>query len=68
MAWTALRELPTEEDGFVVITYFDSENAITFTDVARIENGNWMNGYGEELIPQFVLAWQPLPKPYKRKR
>lgn len=40
MTWTALRELPTEEDGFVVITYFDSENAITFTDVARIENGN----------------------------
>lgn len=68
MAWTALRELPTEEDGFVIITYFDSENAVTCTDVARSEDGNWINGYGEELIPQLVLAWQPLPKPYKRKR
>ena len=68
MSWTALRELPTEEDGFVVITYFDPENVVTRTDVARIEDGNWINGYGEELIPQFVMARQLLPKPYKCKR
>lgn len=68
MAWTALKELPGEEDGFVIITYFDSIEAAVFTDVARIEDGKWINGYGEELIEQFVLAWQPLPKPYKRKR
>ena len=60
--WIPVEEKPTE-DGFYVATMsgelVDQEEP--FVGLAEFEDGNWVDG-------EDVIAWQPLPEPYRPER
>ena len=62
--WIPVSERLPEENGFYLVTYdgeICGENE-PFTGLAEYENGKWVD---DEEDYQCVLAWMPLPEPYK---
>ena len=62
--WIARSERLPEEDGFYLAT-LDGEIAgeeKPFSGLAEFENGKWVD---DDEDYQCIIAWQPLPKPYK---
>ena len=63
-SWIPVSERLPEENGFYLVTYdgeICGENE-PFTGLAEYENGKWVD---DEEDYQCVLAWMPLPEPYK---
>ena len=63
-SWIPVEERLPEKDGFYLVT-MDGEIAgedKPFTGLTEFENGKWLD---DEDDYQCVLAWQPLPEPYK---
>jgi hypothetical protein len=62
--WIPVSERLPEENGFYLATYdgeICGENE-PVTGLAEYENGKWVD---DEEDYQCVLAWMPLPEPYK---
>ncbi len=62
--WIPCSERLPEENGFYLVTYdgeICGENE-SFTGLTEYENGKWVD---DEEDYQCVLAWMPLPEPYK---
>ena len=62
--WIPVEERLPEKDGFYLVT-MDGEIAgedKPFTGLTEFENGKWLD---DEDDYQCVLAWQPLPEPYR---
>lgn len=62
--WIPVEERLPEKDGFYLVT-MDGEIAgedKPFTGLTEFENGKW---FDDEDDYQCVLAWQPLPEPYR---
>lgn len=62
--WIPVSERLPEKNGFYLATYdgeICGENE-PFTGLAEYENGKWVD---DEEDYQCVLAWMPLPEPYK---
>lgn len=65
--WIPVEERLPEKDGFYLVT-MDGEIAgedKPFTGLTEFENGKWLD---DEDDYQCVLAWQPLPEPYRLKK
>lgn len=62
--WISVEDRLPEKDGFYLVT-MDGEIAgedKPFTGLTEFENGKW---FDDEDDYQCVLAWQPLPEPYR---
>lgn len=62
--WIACEDRLPNQDGFYLAT-IDGEIAgedKPFSGLAEFENGKWVD---DEDDYQCILAWQPLPKPYR---
>lgn len=65
--WIPVEEKLPESDGFYLAT-LDGEicgQEEAFTGLAEFEHGKWID---DEEGYKCVLAWQPLPEPYKEER
>ena len=65
--WIPVEERLPEKDGFYIAT-MDGEVAgqeDPFTGLAEFENGKWID---DEDDYRCVIAWRPLPEPYKPKQ
>ena len=65
--WIPVEERLPEEDGFYIATMdgeiVDQEEP--FTGLAEFENGKWID---DEDDYRCVIAWRPLPEPYRPER
>lgn len=51
----------------VLVTYISVLNEFLCDDCAMInEEGNWIWCFDESLVELQIIAWMPLPKPYKK--
>ena len=65
--WIPVEEPLPEEDGFYIAT-MDGEivdQQEPFTGLAEFENGKWID---DEDDYRCVIAWRPLPEPYRPER
>lgn len=65
--WIPVEEALPEEDGFYIAT-MDGEivdQQEPFTGLAEFENGKWID---DEDDYRCVIAWRPLPEPYRPER
>lgn len=65
--WIPVEKAQPEEDGFYIAT-MDGEivgQEETFVGLAEFENGKWID---DEEDYKCVIAWRPLPEPYKPER
>ena len=65
--WIPVEKAQPEEDGFYIAT-MDGEivgQEETFVGLAEFENGKWID---DEEDYKCVIAWRPLPEPYKPKQ
>ena len=65
--WVSVEERLPENDGIYIAT-MDGEivgQKIPFTGLAEFENGKWVD---DEDDYNCVIAWRPLPEPYRPER
>ena len=65
--WIPVEKAQPEEDGFYIAT-MDGEivgQEETFVGLAEFENGKWID---DEEDYKCVIAWRPLPEPYRPER
>lgn len=67
--WIPVEERSPEDDSFVLVTADGIYNAITFSRAILLasyceDDGWFIEGYPDWDDPD-VIAWQPLPEPYK---
>jgi hypothetical protein len=58
--WIPTSERLPEEDGEYYATVYDTDENYKYMDIAELEDGIWQ--YKDYVK---VLAWMPLPEPYK---
>lgn len=64
--WIQVEERLPKQREPVIVTYISVFNELICDDCAMInENGNWIWCFDESLVELQIIAWTPLPKPYK---
>jgi hypothetical protein len=61
--WIPTSERLPEEDGEYYATVYDTDENYKYMDIAELEDGIWQ--YKDYVK---VLAWMPLPEPYREVR
>lgn len=68
--WIPVEEcLPEEKTNPVTQDFYDYQVTAKFQDIEDIRhykfgNGHWWHGPG--IVDQYVVAWRPLPDPYRK--
>ena len=68
MRWISVKEKLPEDDKSVLITYHFGNPKKKYVEEASCYKGTWSSPNDEYLVSKHtkhVIAWMPLPKPYK---
>ena len=67
--WIPVEERLPEKDDFVLVTVSGTYNHLTFSDALQLASYTEDDGWFIESYPEWddpnVIAWMPLPEPYR---
>lgn len=66
--WTPVSESQPEEDGEYLVTWTTSRSKRPLLEICEYSCGEWNIDNGSAYSDAQVIAWMPLPKPYRESR